>query len=429
MVRTPIELKSFGGTTVALIIGGIVLPWLIVLLFAVLGAWIGFQLVHQNGRLLSRLEGMEQHLQRLSSLPAAPRVEPAAVPAALAPAAPAPSGLPVGSPASAFELRDLNGVRKRLADFQGKKLLLIFFNPRCGFCTRMAPDLARLPVDGGEGQPIPLVVTTGDAEENRKLFAEHGVRCPVLLQNGMEIASQYQCHGTPMGYLIDEQVRIASAQAVGADALLALREGPATPLPANGNGHAALGGTRTVAETKIQRNGLPVGTPAPDFTLPLLNGGELSLSKYRGRKVLLVFSDPKCGPCEALIPQLERQYRASDHVQVLMVSRGDEEANRAKVGQHGLTFPVVLQRHWEISREYAMFGTPAAYLIDEAGAIAAEPVTGAEPILTLLDRAASMQARERRCKCGKLLPECPKGDCDCKRQKGKVAAVRRDGRS
>src|SRR5713226_4757821 len=65
-------------------------------------------------------------------------------------------------------------------------------------------DIAALPVDGANGRPLPLVVTAGDAEENRKLVTEHGIRCLVLLQREMEVASQYQANGTPMGYLISE---------------------------------------------------------------------------------------------------------------------------------------------------------------------------------------------------------------------------------
>ena len=37
---------------------GTVLPWL--LLFA--GAWLGFQLIRQNGRILVRLEAIEQRM-------------------------------------------------------------------------------------------------------------------------------------------------------------------------------------------------------------------------------------------------------------------------------------------------------------------------------------------------------------------------------
>ena len=85
----------------------------------------------------------------------------------------------------------------------------MFFNPQCGFCTQMLPALAALPVDD-KGAPLPLVITTGKADENRRLFEEHKVRCPILLQEQMTLASKYQVNGTPMGYLIDEQGKIAS---------------------------------------------------------------------------------------------------------------------------------------------------------------------------------------------------------------------------
>ena len=44
-----------------------------------------------------------------------------------------------------------------------------------------------------------------------------------------------------------------------------------------------------------------------------------------------------------------------------MINKGEAKENRAKVKEHGLTFPVVLQQQWEISRRYAMFATPTAY--------------------------------------------------------------------
>jgi peroxiredoxin len=379
---------------VSLLVLEIAVPWLIVSLFAALGVWIGFQLIHQNGRLLSRLEALEHRLGEIITA-AARAPAPAALPAPMsapAPSAAPPPALPLGSPAPAFELPDLSGRRRSLPDFRGRRLLLLFFNPGCGFCTQMVPDLAALPTDGADGRPLPLVLTTGAAEENRKLFEEHGVRCPVLLQHGMEVASQYQCNGTPMGYLIDEQGHVASGLAIGAQALLALatdgtgRQGDGATGRAEGNGHGTLGGKRPVEESRLQRNGLPAGSPAPHFRLPLLYGGELALEEYRGRKVLLVFSDPHCGPCDQLMPRLEREYRASGELQVLLVSRGEAEANRAKAAAHGLTFPVVLQRQWEISREYGMFATPIAYRIDEAGIIAREVAVGVEPILALLSQ-------------------------------------------
>ena len=67
-----------------------------------------------------------------------------------------------------------------------------------------------------------------------------------------------------------------------------------------------------------------------------------------------------------------------------MISRGEPKENRAKVKEHELTFPVVLQQQWEISRRYAVFATPVAYLIDEAGVIAHDIAVGTEAILEFM---------------------------------------------
>jgi peroxiredoxin len=176
----------------------------------------------------------------------------------------------------------------------------------------------------------------------------------------------------------------------------------------------------SLARSRIKRDGLKAGTPAPDFRLPRLDGGELSIYELRGKRVLLVFSDPHCGPCNALAPHLEKFHRAtlrkntlsaergsvtrstseipeplrvtdprSESIALVMISRGEPKENRKKVKEHGLTFPVVLQQHWEISRLYAMFATPVAYLIGEDGVIADDVAVGVEPILSLMDLAAA----------------------------------------
>jgi len=70
-----------------------------------------------------------------------------------------------------------------------------------------------------------------------------------------------------------------------------------------------------------------------------------------------------------------------------MISKGQPKENRVKVKEHGLTFPIVLQQQWEISRRYAMFATPVAYLIDEAGVIAHDVAAGTEALRDLMSRA------------------------------------------
>jgi peroxiredoxin len=140
--------------------------------------------------------------------------------------------------------------------------------------------------------------------------------------------------------------------------------------------------------SKLKRDGLKAGTLAPDFRLPRLDGrGEFTLSELRGREVLLVFSNPACGPCNALAPQLEKFHREHREVDVVMISKGEPKENCRKVKEHGLTFLIALQQHWEISRRYAMFATPIAYFIDESGTIAHDVAVGSAAIVALFSRA------------------------------------------
>jgi peroxiredoxin len=364
---------------------GVILPWC----FVVLGYWLLFQLLRQNGRILLRLDVIESKLDGSGAARAGARK------------ATAPAGLPAGSAAPAFELADLDGQRHSLEEFRGRQVVAIFFNPGCGFCSRMVPELAALAADGStNGAALPLVITTGGAAANRALFAEHKLGCPVLLQEQSEVASAYQARGTPTGYLIDEQGKIASALTIGAPNLLELIKDPASALTNLPGEQAAGDGDETdhadahagpsrgkankgLESSKLNRSGLKAGTPAPAFRLPRLDGGELALEDYRGRRVLLVFSDPDCGPCEQVAPALEQLHRDRRDLAVVMISRRDVEANRRKVAAQGLTFPVVLQKSWEISRLYGMFATPIGYLIDEKGVIVADVAAGPGPILAL----------------------------------------------
>lgn len=355
------------------ILFGTIFPWLLL----TAGTWLGYQLVRQNGRILLRLESIER---RLAARPAEPRRE--------------HEGLPVGSLAPDFELPDLAGNQHKLSEFRGRHLLLIFFNPKCGFCTKIADDLAALPIEGGYGRAVPLVVTTGDADENRKLVEQHGIRCAVLLQQEMEVASQYRARGTPMGYRIDAEGRIASELTVGAEPLLDLATGSFSGVP-EGHAHRATSGHKqpdpSLARSRLNRSGLKAGETAPEFTLPRIDGGELSLADLHGERVLLVFSDPNCGPCDELAPRLQDLHLQRPDLQVLVISRRDPDATRTKADALGLTFPVVMQKQWELSLKYGMFATPIGYLIDAEGVLLSDVAVGVEPILALAEQTAALR--------------------------------------
>jgi peroxiredoxin len=139
---------------------------------------------------------------------------------------------------------------------------------------------------------------------------------------------------------------------------------------------------RSLAASRIARTGLPAGTIAPPFQLPTIDGGQVALSDYAGRRLLLVFSDPACAPCAALLPLLEETSRRSG-LPVLVISRGGVDENRRKLAESGVKLRVALQAHWEVSRLYGKFTTPMAYLIDEHGHLATGVASGAAPVLAL----------------------------------------------
>jgi peroxiredoxin len=384
---------------------------IVVLVFAwlaiVAGGWLGWQLLRQNGRLLLRLEELEKWLDTLEFAEDGQ-----------------PTGLAVGTEAPAFELPDLVGERERksLVQYRGKPVLLIFFSPACGFCRELKEKVEsrkqKTEIEtGGDGagngglleRPTMLIISTGDIEVNRTLFAEFKVSCCVLLQKRSEVAEAYKANGTPSGYLIDSDGKIGSGLAIGADALLELldgktenrkqkaeiEQGPSVTVAGNGHDRDNRFKERSLARSKIKRDGLKAGTPAPDFSLPRVDRrGELELNELRGRKVLLVFSSPGCGPCNALAPELEKFHRANPELEVVMISKGEPKENRAKVKEHGLTFPIVLQQQWEISRRYAMFATPVAYLIDGQGIISHDVAVGVEPIRALMAGGISQGQRK-----------------------------------
>src|SRR5436305_11510884 len=139
---------------------------------------------------------------------------------------------------------------------------------------------------------------------------------------------------------------------------------------------------------------LEAGAPAQaraaaPFTLPDLDGNLASLDGLRAlrRPTLLLFTDPDCGPCSALMPEIgewQREYAAQ--LTIAVVSRGSADANRAKAEEHGIE-RVLLQQDREVALSYDAPATPSAVLVAADGTLAGEPAPGADAIRALVRRA------------------------------------------
>ena len=290
-----------------------------------------------------------------------------------------------------FELPDLAGEMVALEDLRGKRVLLVHWNFGCGFCESIAPELARLEAALDQRNVQLMLLAKGDAQSNREQAAEHGLRCRVLLLQDHETPAPFKHRGTPVAYLLDEAGRIAAPFASGSDRVLSLAQEIASDA-FGGSGtdegehqRNKLPSERPLTESRIERNGLKAGTPAPIFRLPDLQGRMVSLEEYRGRRVLLVFSDPQCGPCDELAPHLSRLHQEHENngLALVLVGRGEEEQNRRKAEQQGLRFPIVLQEKWKLSKEYGIFATPVAFLISKEGVIEKDVAVGRDAILAL----------------------------------------------
>lgn len=128
------------------------------------------------------------------------------------------TGPVIGQPAPPLRLPDLTGATIDLADRRGQSTLLLFWNPSCGFCRQMLPDIKAWEMDREFGTPDLLVVSTGSVGDNEAL----GFRATVVLDQDFGTGQRFGVQGTPSAVLVDAEGRIASNVAVGAEAVLAL---------------------------------------------------------------------------------------------------------------------------------------------------------------------------------------------------------------
>ena len=127
--------------------------------------------------------------------------------------------------------------------------------------------------------------------------------------------------------------------------------------------------------TDYQSNTAPyVGSRAPDFSLTTLDGKQVSLSQYRGRKVILNFWASWCSPCKIELPHLQEiydKYKDGSDVTVVTVagSESDENEIRSFISMKGFTFPVLLDSTESTFNRYDLTSIPKTFFLDKNGVI------------------------------------------------------------
>ena len=141
------------------------------------------------------------------------------------------------------------------------------------------------------------------------------------------------------------------------------------------------------------------GQPAPDFTLPDLDGNSVALSSFRGKTVVLEWFNPGCpfvkhGHAEG--PLKDQAARHKDDVVWIAVNSGAPgkqghgvEANRKAAAEWTMDHAVLLDESGAVGRAYGASTTPHMFVIDAEGTIRYEGAVDNAPLGRVKGAAAS----------------------------------------
>jgi peroxiredoxin len=116
-----------------------------------------------------------------------------------------------------------------------------------------------------------------------------------------------------------------------------------------------------------------INAPAPDFTLPTLEGKDLSLSSLKGKVVLVAFWSIYCHVCQQEMPKLDSLYKKYKEkgLEVIGVNidREPVETIQGSVKERGLSFPILLDGEKKAKKAYQARAVPTAFILDRNGII------------------------------------------------------------
>ncbi|MGD9042936.1 MAG: TlpA disulfide reductase family protein [Desulfobacterales bacterium] len=118
---------------------------------------------------------------------------------------------------------------------------------------------------------------------------------------------------------------------------------------------------------------LTKGRPAPNFSLPGLDGQTVSLTDYKDKVVLLNIWATWCPPCVEEMPSMEKLYQelGGDGFEILAVSIDESGSKdvRPFMKKHKLSFPALTDQEGTIKGLYQTTGVPESFVIDKDGTL------------------------------------------------------------
>ena len=123
----------------------------------------------------------------------------------------------IGANVPQFALPSLGGREISSAELRGMKTLLLFWRATCPYCRGMIEDIKNWETLDSKEFKLVVVATNEPQIETAREF-----RSTVLIESNLEVQRLFEYDGTPGGLLIDENGKIASDIAAGAEDVFAL---------------------------------------------------------------------------------------------------------------------------------------------------------------------------------------------------------------
>ncbi|AFK86639.1 MULTISPECIES: peroxiredoxin family protein [Thermoanaerobacterium] len=119
--------------------------------------------------------------------------------------------------------------------------------------------------------------------------------------------------------------------------------------------------------------GIEKGDLAPDFTLKDVNGKTVTLSKLKGKKVILNFWATTCPYCKIEMPELNKFYQNNKNdVVLLAIDIGEDKSTVENYLEgKGYGFDVLLDGDAKVAMDYKVQFIPMSFFIDKDGIIRA----------------------------------------------------------
>lgn len=123
----------------------------------------------------------------------------------------------------------------------------------------------------------------------------------------------------------------------------------------------------------ISRDGLSIGTEAPDFTANTGAGDSISLRDFRGRWVVLIFASPTCQICWELIPTLDPlRNRLADHVEFALLLRAERDVAAEYEHRVQGSIRVLSIGKQGTAEQYHVRVSPFVHILDPLGVVRAK---------------------------------------------------------